>query len=278
MGKIKRYSTLLLDSSGKLSYIDVSKYTKWNKNMSKDGEINYLKKLHPITIEHAMNKPWSDEFCGDYLLELGAIINLLPKPPKKLLDLGCGTGWTSCFFAKSGFVVTGQDISSDMVECANKNREKEHLENLEFTVCDYEQMQYDSEFDCAVFYDSLHHSENMEMALKMVWKALKPGGICITCEPGKGHAQSEISQQVVEEYDTTEQDMPPNKVIKIGKKVGFTTFKVYPRIIHLTKVMYGTPKGKLVNLIFKTPLLKQVAFLFLLLFSKKNHGMVVLEK
>lgn len=65
--------------------------------MSKKGEIDFLKKIGEDRVHHAVKKPFSDPDCGRYLIEIGIIRTLLPQPPKKLLDLGCGTGWTSIF-------------------------------------------------------------------------------------------------------------------------------------------------------------------------------------
>src|SRR5207244_11070644 len=83
--------------------------------MAKSGEIDYLKNLGAAGVWHAANKPFSDPGCGRYLAELGAILALLPPPPARLLDLGCGTGWTSVFFARAGYDVVGVDLAPDMI-------------------------------------------------------------------------------------------------------------------------------------------------------------------
>ena len=80
---------------------------------------------------------------------------MMQQPPKKLLDLGCGTGWTSIFFAQCGYEVTGQDISPDMIDFANQNKKISNLTNVDFIVSDYEKLSYQEEFDCAIFFDSL---------------------------------------------------------------------------------------------------------------------------
>ena len=63
--------------------------------MGKAGEIDFLKNFGPDAVKFAMEKPFSDPNCWRYFLELGALMGLLPPPPGRLLDLGCGTGWTS---------------------------------------------------------------------------------------------------------------------------------------------------------------------------------------
>ena len=45
---------------------------------------------------------------------------LLPAPPCRLLDAGCGTGWTSLFFARHRWEVVGCDIAPDMIAQAEE--------------------------------------------------------------------------------------------------------------------------------------------------------------
>lgn len=195
----------------------------------KQGEIDYLKNIGTEAANHALNKPYSDIKYGLYLIDIGSIIHLLPPLPAKLLDMGCGTGWTSIFFAKKGYTVTGQDISYDMIELANRNRAKENLPNLDFRTGDFETINSTDNYDCVVFYDSLHHAEDERAALNVAYRSLKKDGILITLEPGEGHSKANISIDVSKKYGVAEKDMPPYHIIKIGKEIGFKRFKVYSR-------------------------------------------------
>lgn len=209
--------------------------------MPKAGEITYLTMLGAEGRVHALNKPFSDGACWRYLMDMGAIMSLLPPPPARLLDLGAGTGWTSVFFAKRGYEVVGQDIAQDMVDLAEKNKERYGVENLRFVVGDYESLGFSSEFDCAVFYDSLHHAEDERRAIASIYRALKSGGVCVTLEPGEGHAQQPTSLEVVKKYGVTERDMPPHRIIAAGDAAGFREFAVFPRPIDLAPAAPGTP-------------------------------------
>ncbi|MFX1282112.1 MAG: class I SAM-dependent methyltransferase [Promethearchaeota archaeon] len=170
---------------------------------------------------------------------IGAIITLLPPLPAKLVDLGCGTGWISIFFAKRGYQVTGTDISEDMIYYTNQNRNKEKKDNLTFTASDFENMDFKNEYDCAVFYDALHHAEDEKAALRMTYKALKPSGFRIISEPGKGHSKRAKSIRTTEKYNVTEKDMPLSKIIKTGKEAGFKKFKVHPPPYPLNLALYA---------------------------------------
>ena len=181
--------------------------------MSKQAEIEYLERIGAEGVKHAMHKPFSDPACGSYLLDVGMVFQFLPAPPARLLDLGCGTGWTSCFFAQRGYDVTGQDIAPDMIDCANENKKRAGLANVRFVVSDYEALGFDGEFDCAVFFDALHHAENERAALRAVWQALRPGGLCVAVEPGRGHHGNSWTQEAIRRFGVTEKDMHPGKVI-----------------------------------------------------------------
>src|SRR5262249_55013037 len=161
---------------------------------------DYLRNLGEEGIRHARNKPFSDAACAEFLLQFGGVLALLPPPPARVLDAGCGTGWTSRFLARRGYDGVGLDISPDMVLQADQARAEEGLDNVRFVVGDYEAVPFAGEFDAALFYDALHHAEDEDAAVRMVHRALRPGGVCVASEPGHGHASSQVARQAVEQH------------------------------------------------------------------------------
>jgi len=196
--------------------------------VAKQGEIEYLARLGLAGSDHARGKPFTDQDCGLLLADLGGILMMLPPPPARVLDLGCGSGWTSVMLARRGYDVVGQDIAADMIALAEANREEAGLRNLRFLVCDYESLAFREEFDAAVFYDSLHHSMDPAASLAGAFRALKPGGIVVTVEPGAGHSASEAARNAVAQFDVMERDMPPALVAQLGRAAGFTGATAYP--------------------------------------------------
>jgi SAM-dependent methyltransferase len=205
--------------------------------MAKQGEIDYLKNIGEAGVRHAVNKPFSDPDCDRFLMEIGLVLSLLPPPPGRLLDLGCGTGWTSVFFARRGYEVIGVDISSDMIDHAGRNPDARALPNLRFQVSDYEDVRFSAEFDCAVFFDALHHAVDEKLAIARTYAALKPGGTCVASEPGKGHQDAEASREAVKKWNVTEKDMPPDRVIALAREAGFREFSVYPHPFDLHQAL-----------------------------------------
>jgi SAM-dependent methyltransferase len=193
--------------------------------MPKQGEIDYVKNLDPAAVRHAQGKPFSDPACGQHLLNLGVVFSLLPAPPARILDLGVGTGWTSGLLARRGYDVVGVDIAPDMIDLAVGQCDPSL--SLRFVASDYERLDFRDEFDAALFYDALHHAEDELEALAGAWRELKPGGICITVEPGAGHAAS--AQATVARFGVTEKDMPPRAIMALADRIGFRECLVYPR-------------------------------------------------
>jgi SAM-dependent methyltransferase len=250
--------------------------------MAKQGEIEYLGKIGEAGVRHAVGKPFTDPYCPAHLMQVGAVMLLLPPPPARLLDVGCGTGWTSVFFGRRGYDVVGVDIAGDMIEHANRLRDQAGLDNVRFAVSDYEDMPFDGEFDCAVFYDALHHAVDEEAALRAVWRALRPGGVCISSEPGDGHAGTPASRHAVERYSVTERDMPPRTVIAAGRKAGFRHFRVYPHASDVGAAVFGYQGRLLRRLAAAVPLVRKLGSIALtlriLLCGARRGGLVVLVK
>lgn len=106
-----------------------------------------------------------------------------PFPPvRKLLDVGCGTGYASLNICMTpGLVeeVHACDISSGMVEVYFKNAsdlgidvnaKRSELESLDYEDCT---------FDMVVGHAILHHIPDLEKALSEICRVLVPGGVCV---------------------------------------------------------------------------------------------------
>ncbi|HYD85232.1 MAG TPA: class I SAM-dependent methyltransferase, partial [Opitutus sp.] len=158
--------------------------------------------------------------------------------PRGILDLGCGAGWTSHFLAKAGYTVTGVDISPDAIAIAESNIPESLRARLTFRVGDYEANSEPGAFDYVLFYDALHHAEDEEAALRTAYAALKPGGAVITLEPGRGHSQTNTSRNAVKQYGVHEKDMPPQYLLKLGRRIGFLRSVVLPLPHDLTRFVY----------------------------------------
>lgn len=217
--------------------------------MSKEGEHAYLANIGEAGRLHSLHKPFSDPLCGVNLMSLGTIMTLLPPRPASILDLGCGGGWTSVFLARHGYDVVGQDIAPDMIALAEENRRLHAPDHaLRFLCSDFEAMDFENQFDAAIFFDCLHHADDELSAIRSVYRALKPGGVLITHEPGDGHSTNPVSVEAMRLYGVNERDMPPRLIMQRGREVGFTDMHFMPMPHDLIDIFYtrrSFPKRKI---------------------------------
>jgi SAM-dependent methyltransferase len=212
-------------------------------SMESSGELGYFDALTDDGLRHALNKPWSDPDRGRMLQQLGALMSLLPPPPARVLDLGCGTGWLSWILQSSGYHVTGVDIAPRAVELAQayvaQMAMPDHIEVgvPVFLASPADALPFDAEFDAAIFFDSLHHVPDERSAITAVARALKPGGVLLTSEPGRGHAAA--SAAVVEKFGVTERDMPVGRIRKAGEAAGLVHVATLSRADELGSHLYG---------------------------------------
>lgn len=244
--------------------------------MAKQGERTYFKNIGKDGVAFTLHKPFSDPVnVGSLLHDIAAVFTLLPTPPAKILDLGCGSGWTSSFYAKAGYDVTGVDISPDAVKAARKHFAD--IPNLKFINKDYDEIKFKDAYDAVIFFDSLHHAESEVAALSAAYSALKPGGILIACEPGVGHSTSPSSIEAIKKYGVNEKDMPPKLLRRFLKEAGFSSINTYayPAIAH--RALYKERSG-FVGKIRNNTILRGITSGYLATFARRNHGIVTSRK
>ena len=97
---------------------------------------------------------------------------------KTILDLGCGLGRHSVFFAKHGFTVTAMDISEDALSFLKKYS-KEQGTDIECVQADMESMPFeDASFDAIFSIYAAGHADTagMHRIMNEIKRILKPGG------------------------------------------------------------------------------------------------------
>lgn len=194
----------------------------------KQGEREYFARIGEAGRLHAMRKPFSDENCNHYLINISVFLSLMRPPPARVVEFGCGTGWLSLIFADRGYEVVGVDISPEAIAIAEQLRVERQISSASFRVADYEEVRIDPPADYVIFHDALHHAESEEAAMRAAYAALSPRGTVICIEPGDGHSQSSTSIRAVQEYGVHEKDMPPRKIIHHARAAGFRRHMVLP--------------------------------------------------
>jgi SAM-dependent methyltransferase len=102
---------------------------------------------------------------------------------KKLLDFGCGQGWSSVNYAKKGADVTGVDISLGSLKKAIEASERAGLSRTpHFIQASCENLPLKDKFDVIIGIAILHHLD-LGLAVNSIKGSLKSGGKAIFMEP-----------------------------------------------------------------------------------------------
>jgi SAM-dependent methyltransferase len=104
---------------------------------------------------------------------------------RRILDIGCGLGESSIYFAMQGAKVTALDISPKMVELTLQNARLHGLE-VEGVVGTGESLNVpDDSFDIVYAANVLHHIQDRAQVYENVRRCLKPGGTFVAWDPLK---------------------------------------------------------------------------------------------
>lgn len=165
----------------------------------------------------------------------------------QVLDVGCGPGWLSEFLARCGYWVTGVDISEDMVRIAESRVAAiprplgEGIEEpvAEFFSMPVRELPWVDRFDAAVLYDTLHHFDDEVETLRVVNRALVPGGRIYIEEGVRPPPGSEAEQRLIaemEEFGTLESPFDPEYLAEVMEQAGFETVTRFARFDELLEI------------------------------------------
>lgn len=113
---------------------------------------------------------------------------------KRVLEVGCGRGSLSCYFADAGYDCTLLDLSPQAIDIARKIFEQNGLK-ANFAVGDANALPYkDGSFDVVFSIGLLEHFEDIEKPIKEQVRILDKGGIFI------GYVVPKYTENVQKDY------------------------------------------------------------------------------
>lgn len=203
---------------------------------------------------------------------------LLPEKPKKVLDIGCGTGETITFlktiFPKAKFV--GIDTSLDAIRFTRDRGhtvKKGSALKLPFPA---------ASFDAVLLLDVIEHIKNDSLVIKEAKRVLKPGGVIVLTAPALQFIWSnhDSGQGHQRRYTRRRLTMLANRHGLSVPFISYFNFLLSPMIIFLrlisrlplfsyfgkfdSKLNYRIADKKLANAFLKTIFVSEVKMLKLI--------------
>jgi ubiquinone/menaquinone biosynthesis C-methylase UbiE len=125
---------------------------------------------------HGINSDQQREAWLDLLARLAG------RAPQRVLDVGCGTGSLALCFAELGHVVSGIDLSPEMIRQARRKAERE-LRQIDYRVGDAAALDLaDETFDLVVARHVIWNLPDPERGVAEWLRVLRPGGRLVLIE------------------------------------------------------------------------------------------------
>ena len=120
----------------------------------------------------------SDTEAMRLLLEMSEV-----DKDKTVLDVACGPGIVACAFAEKARKVNGVDLVPAMIEQANKLKNEKRMENLEFGICDVEDLPFPGNyFDIVVSRYAFHHFSSPGVVIDQMSRVCRNAGVVIIAD------------------------------------------------------------------------------------------------
>lgn len=124
---------------------------------------------------------WSVEYRRRFIYE--PMFDSLNLSGMKVLDAMCGSGQTTNYLLDRGAIVTGLDISNEVVDTFRARWSDAKVVKRSLLDSGLP----DNAFDCVVVVGGLHHLHpNVKQAVHEIYRVLKPGGHFCFMEPHSG--------------------------------------------------------------------------------------------
>lgn len=210
-----------------------------NREITYEGEIHYGEDLPGLAKSDFLvaelrkpfwpSSPTTAKFMSNFCEIIGGFEECGIKSPQRLLELGCGSGWTAELLAIMGFNVVATSLVPESIELAKKRVASIEARGipcrLDYRVAPMETIAEvlgeKESFDAVFIYEALHHAFDWREALTSAHKCLKPGGwLFLFNEPNAIHTLS--SYRVAKLSNTHEIGFWPGQVVGHLQQIGFS--------------------------------------------------------
>ena len=154
-----------------------------------DAEIGTREFFRKIE-QHRYAKEWHIPQAADFTSARGLSV----------LEIGCGIGTDGIQFAKAGASYTGIDLTAAAVDLARENFSLSGLRG-DFYPGDAEHLEFaDESFDIVYSHGVLHHTPDIQQAVKEIYRVLKPDGQAIVMLYHRGSYNYQVGIRVLRRF------------------------------------------------------------------------------
>jgi SAM-dependent methyltransferase len=132
-----------------------------------------------------VNRPWFERRLAPTLARLTEVHEVLSRPGARVVDVGCGFGWSTLALARAypGAVVHGVDVDRPSVEAARDTAAAAGLEDrVTFHHADAAELRLVEPFDAAFAFECVHDMPRPVEVLDAVRRAVRPDGVVVVVD------------------------------------------------------------------------------------------------
>ena len=130
----------------------------------------------------ALNRPWFETALAPALASVPEVHAVLQRPGARIVDVGCGAGWSAIALARAypAATVLGVDIDEPSIRAAKANAEAAGVsDRTRFTVAGAEGLAELGPFDVAFAFECVHDMPRPVDVLAAVHKAVRADGVVV---------------------------------------------------------------------------------------------------
>jgi SAM-dependent methyltransferase len=130
----------------------------------------------------ALNRPWFDRLLAPALAGVPEVHDVLGGSGARILDIGCGGGWSTLALARAYPTATcvGVDIDAPSLEAARAAADASGLtDRVRFELAHGETLPESEQYDAAFAFECLHDMPRPVEVLAAIRSAVRPGGVVV---------------------------------------------------------------------------------------------------
>lgn len=130
------------------------------------------------------NRPWYENQLGPALSGVAAVHDVLAAPGCRVLDVGCGGGWSSISLARAypGATILGVDIDQPSIDLAVANAREAGVDDRVRFLCQDAASLPEGTVDVAFAFECVHDMPRPVEVLSAVRRTLVPGGSLVVMD------------------------------------------------------------------------------------------------